>query len=85
MTIHEILPLLEPLKRKEKLRMIQYLLTDLYQEEVAGSPDARTEKPTSPEELGWPPNFFAETFGSLRGMNLVREPEGDYEIRDEWK
>lgn len=83
MTIHEILPLLEPLKRKEKLRIIQYLLTDLYREETSDSPG--TEASASPEELGWPPEFFAETFGSLRDTNLVREPEGDYEIRDKWE
>jgi hypothetical protein len=85
MTIHEILPLLEPLKRKEKLRIIQYLLTELYQEETASSLGTRTEASASPEELGWPPNFFAKTFGSLRDTNLVREPEGEYEIRDEWE
>lgn len=83
MTIHEILPLLEPLKRKEKLRIIQYLLTDLYQEEVAGPPGKRVKKSAPPEELGWPPDFFAETFGSLCDTNLIRESEGEYEIRDE--
>ena len=36
-----------------------------------------------PEDLGWPPGFFAETYGVLRDMPLVREPQGDYEVRDE--
>lgn len=36
-----------------------------------------------PEDLGWPPGFFAETYGSLRDVPLVREEQGDYEVRDE--
>lgn len=85
MTINEILPLLEPLKRKDKLRVIQFLLTDLYQEENADHLKLQPENSTTIEKLGWPPNFFAETFGSLRDTSLVREPEGEYEIRDEWE
>ena len=38
---------------------------------------------TSPEDLGWPPGFFEETFGSLKNAPLVRESQGEYEIRDE--
>jgi hypothetical protein len=32
---------------------------------------------------GWPPAFFEHTFGCLRGEPLVRESQGEYEIRDE--
>lgn len=38
---------------------------------------------TTPEDLGWPPSFFEETFGSLKDELLVREPQGEYETRDE--
>jgi len=38
---------------------------------------------TTPEDLGWPPGFFEETFGSLKDELLVREPQGEYETRDE--
>ena len=31
----------------------------------------------------WPPGFFEQTFGSLRDEPMVREPEGDFEVRDE--
>jgi hypothetical protein len=39
----------------------------------------------TPEELGWPPGFFEETFGSFRDEPLVRGEQGAYEIRDELK
>ena len=35
-----------------------------------------------PDGLGWPPAFFERTFGCLRDEPLVREPQGEYEIRD---
>ena len=42
---------------------------------------ARQPKPT-PEDLGWPPGFFEQTFGSLPDLP-ERAPQGDYEIREE--
>lgn len=33
----------------------------------------------------WPPDFFEQTFGSFRDAPLVREPQGEYEIRNEIK
>lgn len=32
-----------------------------------------------PEELGWPPNFFEETFASCADDPLLRPPQGEYE------
>ena len=34
-------------------------------------------------EQGWPPGFFEQTYGSFRDQPLVRELQGEYEIRDE--
>jgi len=31
----------------------------------------------------WPAGFFEQTFGSLRDMPLVREPQGEYEQRED--
>ena len=42
------------------------------------APTAKT-----PAALGWPPGFFAQTFGCLRAEPLVRESPGEYETRDE--
>jgi prevent-host-death family protein len=36
-----------------------------------------------PENLGWPPGFFERTFGCLKTEPLVREPQGEYETREE--
>ncbi len=35
------------------------------------------------QELGWPPGFFEQTYGSFRDQPLVRESQGEYESRDE--
>ena len=34
------------------------------------------------DALGWPPNFLASTFGSLRDEPLMRPPQLSYESRD---
>jgi hypothetical protein len=33
---------------------------------------------------GWPAGFFEQTYGSFSDQPLVREPQGDYEIREEF-
>jgi len=35
------------------------------------------------DDVGWPPGFFEATAGAWAGETLVREEQGDYEIRDE--
>jgi hypothetical protein len=42
-------------------------------------------QPVMPAEqsLGWPPGFFEQTYGSFQEQPLVREPQGEYEIREE--
>ena len=39
-----------------------------------------SQSPTS-----WPPHFFEDTAGSFADTPLVREPQGEYEVRDELK
>ena len=34
------------------------------------------------QERGWPPGFFEQTYGSFRDQPLVREPQGEYEVRE---
>jgi len=36
----------------------------------------------TPEELGWPPNFFEQTAGCLQDDPLMRYPQGEYELRE---
>ena len=35
-----------------------------------------------PDENGWPPGFFEETYGSWQGEPLERDPQGEFEGRD---
>ncbi|MDF5719574.1 MAG: hypothetical protein PUP91_03580 [Rhizonema sp. PD37] len=36
----------------------------------------------TPSELGWAPNFFEQTAGSLQDDPIVRYPQGKYEQRE---
>lgn len=47
----------------------------------ANGMSAAANSPTL-EDLGWPPGFFEETFGSFRDDPLERLPQGDYEVRE---
>ncbi|OUL20562.1 hypothetical protein BV378_29570 [Nostoc sp. RF31YmG] len=35
------------------------------------------------EELGWPPGFFEQTYGSCQDDQIVIDSEGDFENREE--
>jgi hypothetical protein len=35
------------------------------------------------ENLGWPPGFFEQTYGSFRDQPVMREPQGEYEVRED--
>ena len=35
------------------------------------------------EELGWPPGYFEQTYGSLRDVPLERPTQDEYETREE--
>ena len=77
MTIAEdIFPLLDKLDKRQKLRTMQFLMAELILAET-------TEKSLdSPEQLGWPSNYFAETFGALRDDPIERPEQGVFEIRE---
>lgn len=34
------------------------------------------------QPAGWPPGVFEATAGAWQGGELVREPQGEYEVRD---
>jgi hypothetical protein len=50
---------------------------------VVVQPILPTSAHKMPEDRGWPPGFFEQTFGCLQDAPLVREPQGEYEVRDE--
>ena len=72
----DILPLLDKLNKRQKLRVMQFLVAELTLAETTEAISA------SPEQLGWPPNYFAETFGALRNDPLERPEQGEFEIRE---
>lgn len=39
-------------------------------------------QPNTPEELGYPPNFFEETYGSCASDPIVIDSEGEFEERE---
>lgn len=44
---------------------------------AAPAPGAKT-----PEELGWPPGYFENTFGSISDPAFKRYPQGEFEKRE---
>ena len=77
MTVAEdVFPLLDKLNKRQKLRTMQFLMAELILAETV------TDPPASSEQLGWPPNYFAETFGALRDDPLERPEQGTFEIRE---
>jgi len=44
-----------------------------------------TPKSKTPEEFGYPPNFFGEVIGGWEGEPLVRAEQGEFEQRETLK
>lgn len=49
---------------------------------VTPRPAAGAAKPKTPEELGWPPGYFEQTFGSIDDEAFRRYPQGEFEKRE---
>lgn len=47
-----------------------------------GAPPAEGDGPKTPEELGWPPGYFENTFGSIDDPAFKRYPQGEFEKRE---
>lgn len=48
----------------------------------AAAEAAPAAKPKTPEELGWPPGYFENTFGSIDDPAFKRYPQGEFETRE---
>ena len=66
----DLVPLLNQLDRREKLRLMQYLVGDLMTAETPPHPN-------------WPPDYFKQTFGAFKHDPLQRPQQGTFEIREE--
>ena len=40
---------------------------------------------TTSEDLGWSPGFFERVVGGWQGPSLIRDAQGEYEVREELK
>ena len=49
---------------------------------VTLKPAPTAPKPKTPEELGWPPGYFENTFGSITDEAFKRYPQGEFEKRE---
>lgn len=49
---------------------------------VTPKPAPAAPKPKTPEELGWPPGYFENTFGSIDDPAFKRYPQGEFEKRE---
>lgn len=47
-------------------------------------PVDKSELETLAQANGWPPGFFTNVVGGWQGDPPTREPEGDYEVREEF-
>ena len=65
----DLLPLLNKLDKHEKLRLMQFLASDLVSAETQPHPD-------------WPKDYFRQIFGALRDDPLERLEQGEFEIRE---
>lgn len=50
---------------------------------VVFQPTAEEKKVKKPVEKGWQPGFFEKVIGGWQGEPLVREEQGEYEVREE--
>ena len=50
---------------------------------VVFQPTAEEKKVKTPGSKGWQPGFFEEVIGGWQGEALVREKQGEYEVREE--
>ena len=44
---------------------------------VVAQPNEMPAKELTPEERGWPPGYFEQTFGSITDETFVRHPQGE--------
>ena len=54
---------------------------------IPANKEIEKEKDVGVDDYGWPIGFFEETAGAFQGELLVREHQGEYEVRlelDDW-
>jgi hypothetical protein len=49
---------------------------------IAIAPHQEPATQPTPEELGWPPGFLEQTYGSITDESFARQPQGELEERE---
>ncbi|MEM7534558.1 MAG: hypothetical protein AAF639_20425 [Chloroflexota bacterium] len=73
-TFDNIIESIKQLSLQYRLRLMEELMRTLWE-------ILPVKSETQPAQSEWPPNFFEETAGSWQGEPLVRDDQGDYEVR----
>jgi hypothetical protein len=71
-TLDEMIAQIDHLTPAEQARLVELLAARLART-LSGPP---TNAPKPPEELGWPPGFFEQTYGALADIPLVLDEAG---------
>ena len=74
--IEDVFPLLNKLSKRQKLQALQFLMSELILAETV------EDSSLSPEQVGWPPNYFEETFGALQDDPIERPEQCTFEVRE---
>lgn len=81
LTLEELLTEIKRRPTRERLTLLEELVHSL-REDLGDQPTISPIQST-PEDLGWPPGYFEQTYGSLRDEPLERGPQGVFETREE--
>lgn len=73
-TFDEIIAQIDHLTPAEQARLVELLAARLAR--TLGTAPASDTAQKTPEELGWPPGFFEQTYGALADFPLVIDDEG---------
>ena len=76
--IYEKIPATITIPPELRERRVEVIILTLDQ----GEEKKQTDTNQAIDKNGWPIGFFEETFGSAPDL-LMREPQGEYEIREE--
>ncbi len=89
LTFEELLTEIKRRPATEQLALLEELVHTLRAELVlktgqeTGSKNQVSGLSKTPEELGWPPGYFENVYGSLRDVEFKRPPQDGYEVREE--
>ncbi|MBD2569934.1 DUF2281 domain-containing protein [Anabaena lutea] len=79
-SILEIIESLTPQQQEEVLNFIEFLQfkSQKYDKDAKSQPQQK-----SPEELGWPPSFFEQTYGSCQDDPIILDDDDNFEEKEQ--